>query len=349
MLEEKHSPDKSPCVSKGQQNLALFVGSLSEKTDQTALSKYFCKFGEISSINLISDWTTGTSKCCAIIICKKPSTLSKIMAAPKHIIDGKKIRVTEAEPERKGTKKISTNCLFVGNITSKMKEEEIRKIFQKFGNILDSKFFRNASTKLNTKNCIIEFSDSKAVEAAFKSKDNKEIGVFGFRISPLKHKIPTPMKKEKVKKGALQKLNLEQSVQANQDEDLQMKDKLDNYSNFIEEEISPIVQVSPFNFGPEKNGQLSTDFLQFTNKNSDDLTSELTDSRVHTNQDSCPSDDSVDPQENYLTFVTLADVICEDDLAAAFFSNSPYLGHLKTGSASLRSAELQLQFEQEVI
>lgn len=330
MSVEKHSPDKFPsCPAKSQPNLALFVGSLSEKTDQAALSKYFGKFGDICSVNLISDWTTGASKCCAIIICKKAATLSKILAAPKHILDGKKIRVTEAEPERKGTKKISTNCLFVGNIPSKTKESEIRKVFQCFGNITELKFFRNASTKVNTKNCIVEYSDSLAVEAAFKSKDSKEIAAHGFRISPLKHKNPS--KKEKTKKNAPSKLKVKPPSEEEEDRTDQ---EMEEYGMDINMgEMSPIALATPSNFFAEDFSE-SDDFQRFTNKNTD-IHSELTNSRSHTNSGTAHDDESLEQADPFGCFLTLADLVCEDDLAAAFFSESPYLGSLTQVRAGL--------------
>lgn len=337
MSVEKHSPDKFlSCPSKSQSNLALFVGSLSEKTDQAALSRYFGKFGDICSVNLISDWTTGASKCCAIVICKKHTTLVKILSMPKHILDGKKIRVTEAEPERKGTKKISTNCLFVGNIPSKTKEAEIRKVFQSFGTITDLKFFRNASTKANTKNCIVEYSDSLAVEAAFKSKDSTDVAVHGFRISPLKHKNPS--KKEKTKKNPPSKLRVKFPSETEEDEQIMEDEVEEDDMDRDLGELSPIAQATPSTFFPEDFCE-SDDFHKFDNKNADDLHSELTNSRSHANSGTAQDDESLEQADPFGCFLTLADLVCEDDLAAAFFSESPYLGSLASVRAGLGPAD----------
>lgn len=299
MAEEKNYQDKSASFNvKSQPNLALFVGSLSEKTDQVSISKYFSKFGEIGGVNLISDWTTGASKCCAIVLCKKQSTQTAILAATKHVLDGKKIRVTLAEPDRKGTKKISTNCLFVGNISTRTKEPEMKEIFQKFGTITELKFFRNASTKANTKNCIVEFSDSQAVESAFKTKDSKEMAYHGFRISPLKHKTPT--KKSKTRSYSQLDLTVKPTSDYEEDLEFELPEESDRHS---------------------EQGAWSANAWGCAGWASASQGSGVTASR------SGSESPGREPETGCL--VTLADLTCDDDLAKAFFSASPFLGLLR--------------------
>lgn len=166
----------------------IFVGSLSEKSTQANVHRYFSKFGNILASNLITDWTTGTSKRCAIVFIASRDVYCRILGCPKHILDGKKIRVAVADQDKKGTKKISTNNLFVGNIPSSCSEGMLKGLFQRFGMILGIRFFRNVSTKPNTKNAIIEFTNSKSVETAFKHKASLEIEGTPLKISPLKQK-----------------------------------------------------------------------------------------------------------------------------------------------------------------
>lgn len=166
----------------------IFVGSLSERTTQANVYRYFSKFGHVVAANLITDWTTGTSKRCAIVFCSSRDTYCSILGCSKHILDGKKIRVAIADQEKKGTKKISTNNLFVGNIPNNTSDSLMRGLFAKFGMILGIRFFRNASTKPNTKNAIVEYVDSRAVETAFKNKASLQIEGYSLKISPLKQK-----------------------------------------------------------------------------------------------------------------------------------------------------------------
>lgn len=310
---------------KAQPHSALFVGSLNEKTTQACLYKYFSKFGEIGNINLISDWTTGSSKCCAIVVCKKRATCKKILSAPKHILDGKKIRVSEAEADKKGTKKISTNCLFIGNISQKTKESEVRKVFQDFGTIQEFKFFKNASTKLNTKNCIIEFTDSAAVEAAFRNKDSKAISSLGFRISPLKHKRPKTKKDQEEEEqfdyeaAELSEISPLESPHSNA------------HFNFVSQCVEQFSKMQTSHFLiPELDSDSSEGQplqYSFNSQVKEGIYDEPTLSKSFSLSQ---ADESTGMQEPFSSVITLADLLCEDDLAMAFFSSSPLAGSLRS-------------------
>lgn len=76
----------------------------------------------------------------------------------------------------------------MGNIAEACTEEDIRVLFDKFGSIDSVRFFKNASTKQNTKNAIIQYIDSRSVELAFKSKSEMGTTDDSLKISPLKQK-----------------------------------------------------------------------------------------------------------------------------------------------------------------
>lgn len=175
-------------VNEPVESYALFVGSLSAGTTQEHLVHYFSMFGSIQGANLITDWATGASKRCAIVFCSEENTSKRVLQQKNHKLDGKIIRVSLADQDKKGTKKISTTNLFVGNIAEKCSEQEIRLLFNKFGQIDSIRFFKNASTKPNTKNAIIQYVDSKSVELAFKSKSEMGTTDDSLKISPLKQK-----------------------------------------------------------------------------------------------------------------------------------------------------------------
>lgn len=183
-------------VNEPVDSFALFVGSLSANTTQELLVAYFSRFGSVQGVNLITDWATGASKRCAIVFCSDEKTLNSALECKVHKLDGKVIRVTLADQEKKGTKKISTTNLFVGNISEKCTEKEIRLLFDKFGQIESVRFFKNASTKPNTKNAIIQYMDSKSVELAFRSKSEMGSADDCLKISPLKQKKAPQTKAE---------------------------------------------------------------------------------------------------------------------------------------------------------
>lgn len=183
-------------ISEQTGNYALFVGSLSANTTQEHLVEYFSRFGSVQGANLITDWATGASKRCAIVFCADEETLHGALEFKPHKLDGKMIRVNLADQEKKGTKKISTTNLFVGNIAERCTEQEMRFLFDKFGQIDSVRFFKNASTKQNTKNAIIQYIDSKSVELAFKSKSEMGNNDNSLKISPLKQKKAPQSKAE---------------------------------------------------------------------------------------------------------------------------------------------------------
>lgn len=185
-------------VNEPVDQFALFVGSLSANTTQEHLVKYFSRFGLVQGANLITDWATGASKRCAIVFCSDEKTCISVLEHKIHKLDGKIIRVSIADQEKKGTKKISTTNLFVGNISEKCTEQEIRLLFDKFGSIESVRFFKNASTKPNTKNAIIQYVDSKSVELAFKSKSEMGSTDESLKISPLKQKKVLQLKEDPI-------------------------------------------------------------------------------------------------------------------------------------------------------
>lgn len=196
-------------VDEPVDNYALFVGSLSANTTQEIVAEYFSRFGNVQGVNLITDWATGASKRCAIVFCSDERTMKSVLDCKVHKLDGKVIRVGLADQEKKGTKKISTTNLFVGNIAERCTENEIRLLFDKFGPIESVKFFKNASTKPNTKNAIIQYIDSKSVELAFKSKSEMGTNDDSLKISPLKQKKAPQTKAEAFDEIATMMLKLQ--------------------------------------------------------------------------------------------------------------------------------------------
>lgn len=209
------------------ENYALFAGSLSSTTTQESLVQYFSKFGGVQGANLITDWATGASKRCAIVFCNDEATCTLALAFKPHKLDGKQIRVQLADQDKKGTKKISTTNLFVGNIAEVCTEEDIRVLFDKFGSIDTVKFFKNASTKPNTKNAIVQYIDSRSVELAFKSKSDMGTTDDSLKISPLKQKKTSSGRSDQFEDIASMMMHMcAQSLQGNQSLLIEQEDQL---------------------------------------------------------------------------------------------------------------------------
>ncbi len=336
----------------------IFVGSLSEKTTQASVHRYFSKFGHILASNLITDWTTGTSKRCAIVFISQRETYCKILGCVKHILDGKKIRVAVADQEKKGTKKISTNNLFVGNIPSICTEGMLRCLFQKFGMILVIRFFRNISTKPNTKNAIVEFTNSKSVETAFKHKANLEIEGSLLKISPLKQKKTGPChNQEQISTLFESPFGLNENNQSLEDWDV----LIDEDNNFVCN--TELLDQENWSMSNEDFKELITQKPQFQtifdtqNKNLSQACRFYADSKAEKTDNQGDSDvespgvsskrsANTEETENcseelaidsvYSNYVTLIDIYGDDEISAAFFKDSP----LRKQRLALKASDL---------
>lgn len=131
---------------------AIFVGGLLDTTEAEAVEKHFSKFGPIEEVNLIIDWVTGKSKRCAIVICGDNSTFKNILKAKKHNMNGRTVRVDEADQSKKGTKIVKTTKIFLGHVPTELEENDLREYFSVYGKIKHIKI-------INRDKMALEFSD----------------------------------------------------------------------------------------------------------------------------------------------------------------------------------------------
>lgn len=115
---------------------ALFLGSLRPETTEEELLEYFGNIGRVRRAKIIMDVVTMRSKQCGIIFCDDEETCEKILRE-SHWIGGKKVRVTRADQNKKGTKLIHTPFLLVQAPTT-LSANSLADFFQVFGEIWGS-------------------------------------------------------------------------------------------------------------------------------------------------------------------------------------------------------------------
>ena len=76
----------------------IYVGNLSFKTTQDDLRDAFAQFGEVSSVNIITDRMTGQSKGFAFVEMEDAGTQAAIDKLNQTEMDGRTITVNEARP-----------------------------------------------------------------------------------------------------------------------------------------------------------------------------------------------------------------------------------------------------------
>jgi RNA recognition motif-containing protein len=78
----------------------LFVGNLPWSVDDTRLEEFFQPYGEVRSARVITDRDTGRSRGFGFVEIETPDIQTVIAAIQGREIDGRAIRVNEAEDKR---------------------------------------------------------------------------------------------------------------------------------------------------------------------------------------------------------------------------------------------------------
>jgi RNA recognition motif-containing protein len=77
----------------------LYVGNLSYDTTEGTLRTLFAEFGEVTSVNVITDRDTGRSKGFAFVeMASEQAAEAAIQAVTGKTVDGREIRVDKAKP-----------------------------------------------------------------------------------------------------------------------------------------------------------------------------------------------------------------------------------------------------------
>lgn len=91
------------------------------------LREHFASYGEIESINVKTDPTTGRSRGFAFIVFSQPDSIDKVMAAGDHIINNKKVDPKKAKARH--------GKIFVGGLSNELSDDDIKNFFNQFGTV----------------------------------------------------------------------------------------------------------------------------------------------------------------------------------------------------------------------
>lgn len=151
----------------------LFVGGLSWETTDKELREHFGSYGEIESINVKTDPTTGRSRGFAFIVFSQSSTIDKVLQAGDHIINNKKVDPKKAKARH--------GKIFVGGLTSELSDDEIKNHFAQFGTIVDVEMPFDKTKNQRKGFCFITFESEQVVMELLKnpkqSISGKEVDV----------------------------------------------------------------------------------------------------------------------------------------------------------------------------
>ncbi|TVR61004.1 MAG: RNA-binding protein [Spirochaetaceae bacterium] len=81
----------------------LYVGNLSFQTEEHDLRELFSQYGEVVSLNIVSDRDTGRSRGFAFVELADADAARKAETALNgHDFDGRQLKVNEAKPRNEG-------------------------------------------------------------------------------------------------------------------------------------------------------------------------------------------------------------------------------------------------------
>ena len=157
--------------------LTLFVGAIGPQASEESLSSYFDGFGRVAKVKIIVDWNTKQSKECALVYFTSPDSVRKVLAFPKHIIDGRLVRVEPADRTKKGSKILETPTLFVSNISYLTVHGKVIEYFSRFGQITSCKFCNDRNSDgARTQSANIRFEKQHSIERIFSSGTKHLVG-----------------------------------------------------------------------------------------------------------------------------------------------------------------------------
>ncbi|XP_050313643.1 CUGBP Elav-like family member 2 isoform X2 [Anthonomus grandis grandis] len=158
-IEEQEQPDPD--------TIKMFVGQVPRSMDESDLRNMFEVYGRVHSINVLRDKATGASKGCCFVtyFTRKAALLAQDALHNVKTLNGMHhpIQMKPADSENRNERK-----LFVGMLSKKFCENDVRALFTGIGTIEECTVLRD--TAGNSRGCaFITFSNKQAALLAIKN------------------------------------------------------------------------------------------------------------------------------------------------------------------------------------
>ncbi|XP_060572706.1 CUGBP Elav-like family member 2 isoform X3 [Ruditapes philippinarum] len=205
-----HSP-QSP-IENGRREpdsdaIKMFVGQVPRSMDENDLTKMFEQYGPVYQLNVLRDKVSGQSKgCCFVTFYTRKSALDaqnalhniKTMPGMHHPVQ---MKPADSE-KRNGEQNTEERKLFIGMLSKKFGETEVKMMFAPFGNIEDCTVLRDQNGQ--SRGCaFITFSSRQSAQNCIKNMHHSQ--TMEGCSSPLVVKFADTQKEKEQKK--LQQMN----------------------------------------------------------------------------------------------------------------------------------------------
>ncbi|XP_076467103.1 CUGBP Elav-like family member 2 isoform X6 [Babylonia areolata] len=182
--------------------IKMFVGQIPKNMDENDLQKMFEDYGPVYHLNVLRDKNTGQSKgCCFVTFYTRKAALDaqnalhnvKTMPMMHHPIQ---MKPADSE-KRNGDLNVEERKLFVGMLSKKLNENDVRMMFAPFGTIEDCTVLRDATS--TSKGCaFVTFASRVCAMNAIKGMHHSQ--TMEGCSSPLVVKIADTQKEKEQKK-----------------------------------------------------------------------------------------------------------------------------------------------------
>ena len=161
----------------------LFVRNIGYDTTQEGLAEYFAKYGDVEESKIVTDKNTGKSRGFGFLkFYEKRSAYNAMKDAENIVVDGRNLQIrysNDKSSQMKGgnnsAKKgpASEFGVFVGNISYKCTENDLKKFFKDCGKVLDVRIAKKPDGKLKGF-AHVDFETKEGMEKAVE-KNGKEL------------------------------------------------------------------------------------------------------------------------------------------------------------------------------
>jgi len=158
-------------LNNAETELTLFVGCLDPATTQLELSEYFRQFDAQASCKLIMDFATKRSKQCGLVFCSTEALKADILRR-EHVLQGRVLRVSQAEAERKGKKVGQTYPIQISGLEPSTTVEALEEAFYDYPGLLSVRFVQGIHPK-QKKVAILTFGEIESAKSILDSSHFK--------------------------------------------------------------------------------------------------------------------------------------------------------------------------------